>query len=101
LVSCGKGKCDEVSLELIDLGASDVEIEGRSVLSWVSGDSLQEFSEKVREKGLDVLGVKLIKKPFVEIEVSEKIGEKLEKLKEGLLKVEEVNEVWVNYKKGK
>lgn len=99
VVSLKPGKdSQEQELEFIDMGVTDLEIEGETVVLYCHKDQTFEIKEKLEAAGYVVTSAELTMKPSMWIEVKgEEDRSRVEIILEMLDDLDDVNHVWSNY----
>lgn len=99
VVSLKPGKdIQEQELEFIDMGVTDLEIEGEMVVLYCHKDKTFEIKEKLEAAGYVVTSAELTMKPSMWIEVTgEENRSKIETILEILDELDDVDHVWSNY----
>ncbi len=99
VVSLKPGKdSQEQELEFIDMGVTDLEIEGDKVMLYCHKDQTFEIKEKLEAAGYTVISAELTMKPAMWVEVpDEETRAKVDSVLEKLEDLDEVDHVWSNY----
>lgn len=99
IVSLKLGKdSQEQELEFIDMGVTDLDIEGETVVLYCHKDQTFEIKEKLEAAGYVVTSAELTMKPSMWIEVTgEEDRSKVETILEMLDELDDVDHVWSNY----
>lgn len=82
---------DEIFEQGVEAGAEDIEDAGDNVVIYADSTDSSKVKDKLVEKGIQVVGLELIRKPVVLMSISDK--EKLDKTINFLHKLEELDDV--------
>lgn len=92
-----KDDVDTQTLELIDLGAEDIEVADDGLEVYVSPESLREVRDKIQNAGFEIIKTELTMEPRNYAEVAEDKKEKVVKFLDTLEEHDDVQRVFANF----
>lgn len=97
LPQSGTKSRDEQELELIDLGASDIDEDGEGWVVFCEREKTFEMKQKLLEMGYEVESAEVVMRPSTLVSLSEEALERAAKLQEQLEELDDVTATWTNY----